>query len=342
MKSLLLFSILLLTQELNAQNLILNSSFEQCTPSAAPGGYSENPTINNWNRVGYIDVHSNAIASLLDGKLMGGFDLQHIDLNGTFGSIEQIVPNLEVGKTYYLSYYTAISVHIVEPQWIQRAAFRLTDTKSNHILAADSWTLGFNDRAVWKKHTYQFKAESNSVSIKFFSITGSSTSQHGVLIDSVSLYTPEAKPAVKSTKLSYSICASDTVVINNTKYFNSGSYTDTLKTYLGEDSVLLIDIRLKSGNGCVKQPYYIPDAFSPNGDQINDLFKVYGVDVSAVNMRIYNRWGEMVFDNKNSGRGWDGRYKEEICEQGVYLYLIEIKSNSGVVYPVNGTLTLLR
>ena len=51
---------------------------------------------------------------------------------------------------------------------------------------------------------------------------------------------------------------------------------------------------------------YVPNAFTPNGDGNNDLFQIYGEDIKTVSMKVFNRWGELVYSTTNSLAGWDG------------------------------------
>ncbi len=69
---------------------------------------------------------------------------------------------------------------------------------------------------------------------------------------------------------------------------------------------------------------YIPNAFTPNGDGINDVFRVYGTDIENFSLVVYNRWGATVFSTTDITKGWDGRVNngEEIADSGVYDYQI--------------------
>lgn len=71
--------------------------------------------------------------------------------------------------------------------------------------------------------------------------------------------------------------------------------------------------------------FFFPSAFSPNGDGLNDIARMVG-DVSVIedySLRIFNRWGEAVFQTENAGKGWDGYYKGQKGEVGTYYYLIK-------------------
>ena len=65
---------------------------------------------------------------------------------------------------------------------------------------------------------------------------------------------------------------------------------------------------------------YIPSAFTPNGDGLNDTFGVKGEGIKNYHILIYNRWGEVIFESTEARKQWDGRYKGRPVEQGVYVY----------------------
>lgn len=88
--------------------------------------------------------------------------------------------------------------------------------------------------------------------------------------------------------------------------------------------------------------YYIPTAFSPNGDGLNDVFTVYSDNIDRVKMTIYNRWGEIIFKGEGVNPSWNGGYKNSICPSNQYLYIIELQDKTGKKYNEKGTVTLLR
>ena len=88
---------------------------------------------------------------------------------------------------------------------------------------------------------------------------------------------------------------------------------------------------------------YIPNAFSPNGDGVNDEFTAFGTRIKSVSMRVFNRWGEKVFDSGDSQwASWDGAYKGIAQPTGVYVFVAEIIYLDGVKKVREGSLTLIR
>lgn len=65
---------------------------------------------------------------------------------------------------------------------------------------------------------------------------------------------------------------------------------------------------------------YIPNAFTPNGDGLNDMFGVKGEGIRDYHLYIYNRWGEMIWESSNPHQQWDGKKDGRMAETGVYVY----------------------
>ncbi|MEM9991593.1 MAG: gliding motility-associated C-terminal domain-containing protein, partial [Bacteroidota bacterium] len=129
----------------------------------------------------------------------------------------------------------------------------------------------------------------------------------------------------------YTWSSADTVIVGEERP-SLRPLRDETYTFLVEDS-----------NGCFKdasvsievdKPYAVfrPNAFSPNFDGRNDIFRIFtGIDVKAIpSMQIFDRWGELVYSQKDveplseGTTGWDGTFKGEPATPGVYVYTIEV------------------
>ncbi len=90
-----------------------------------------------------------------------------------------------------------------------------------------------------------------------------------------------------------------------------------------------------------------PNVFSPNGDDNNPVFNIYydqdmvTSEVEVIEFKVYNRWGELLYDNQNPTLGWDGRYKGEIVPADVYAYFIEV-SVGCLVQSKKGNVTVIK
>jgi gliding motility-associated-like protein len=99
---------------------------------------------------------------------------------------------------------------------------------------------------------------------------------------------------------------------------------------------------------CNGSSVFVPNTFSPNNDGANDVFYLRGKGiVKAQVVRIFNRWGQTVFERNNvtandESDGWDGTFKSAKVETGVYHYYMEIVCNSGEILKRQGDITLLR
>ncbi len=119
---------------------------------------------------------------------------------------------------------------------------------------------------------------------------------------------------------------------------NAGMYsamvTDS-KGCIGSDSIQV------SFQRCI--PIQIPTAFTPNGDGKNDTFRpLIGAPISHYHMQIWNRWGQALFDTKEMGKGWNGKYSGELQPNAAYIYLISFTDPDGVPVVKQGTFVLIR
>lgn len=118
-----------------------------------------------------------------------------------------------------------------------------------------------------------------------------------------------------------------------------------------KDITELVSVTVTSVEGCVRMAdtslvirysaLRIPNVFTPNGDEFNNIFKVYhteGVEVKLV--RVYNRWGQLVFET-TTDEAWDGTYKGEPAQADVYIYTTVYVLN-GEEIEKSGEITLLR
>jgi trimeric autotransporter adhesin len=87
----------------------------------------------------------------------------------------------------------------------------------------------------------------------------------------------------------------------------------------------------------------IPNVFTPNGDGVNDVFRIIGDHLESLEGRIFNRWGQLVYDWNGYRGGWDGRTNSGVeASEGVYYYKITAKGIDGKNYEFIGNVTLVR
>jgi gliding motility-associated-like protein len=92
----------------------------------------------------------------------------------------------------------------------------------------------------------------------------------------------------------------------------------------------------------------VPDAFTPNGDGLNDHIAPIAFGVTKIEFRIYNRWGQMVFQSNDPqitylmNKGWDGTFKGKPQEMDTYAYTLQAVFNDGTETTKQGSITLIR
>jgi gliding motility-associated-like protein len=87
---------------------------------------------------------------------------------------------------------------------------------------------------------------------------------------------------------------------------------------------------------------YTPNAFSPNGDGLNDVYEVKGIFVKSINLKIFNRWGEKLHETNDCMPTWDGIYRDAMSPDGVYVAIIEAIGIDNKVYRYKTSLTLIK
>ncbi len=142
-----------------------------------------------------------------------------------------------------------------------------------------------------------------------------------------------------SSEASFTDNSSGAVITNWNWYFtntNQNQSTQQNPTFVySEIGEYLIALVVKSNKGCldtVLKPItisedfgiWIPNAFTPSEDGINDVFQPKGYGILKYNIAIYDRWGEKLYTSKNIFEGWDGTYNGQLCKDDVYIWKITV------------------
>ncbi|MCD6069343.1 MAG: domain containing protein [Bacteroidetes bacterium] len=121
-----------------------------------------------------------------------------------------------------------------------------------------------------------------------------------------------------------------------------------------ESGSFTVQLTVVSSYGCsntiskpvvVKEEFavYIPNAFSPDNDNINEEFRVEGVGIAKIDMTIFNRWGESIFTSGEQEKGWNGKNdSNNKVDKGVYIYSITATSFTGEIKQYTGHVTVVR
>lgn len=93
---------------------------------------------------------------------------------------------------------------------------------------------------------------------------------------------------------------------------------------------------------CGEPDIFIPNAFTPDGNGENDLLFVRGNNIDEMLLRVYDRWGELVFETTDQNTGWDGTFKGKDVDPAVFVYYLEITCLGGEKYFKKGNVTVIR
>lgn len=118
-------------------------------------------------------------------------------------------------------------------------------------------------------------------------------------------------------------------------------------------STTTYEVTLIDSNGCmatdqvlvevsVEKILFVPNAFSPNRDNNNEIFEVYTLGAAAIQFRIFDRWGEKVFETNQLGVGWNGIFENKLMNPGVYVYYVEVTYIDGDKKSAKGSFVLIR
>jgi gliding motility-associated-like protein len=89
--------------------------------------------------------------------------------------------------------------------------------------------------------------------------------------------------------------------------------------------------------------YYLPNAFTPNGDGLNDIFRPTPVGIRSTDyFRVFNRFGQLMFETRQWMQGWDGTFNGKPATSGTYVWMIKGIDKNGAVVEMKGTVILLR
>jgi gliding motility-associated-like protein len=128
----------------------------------------------------------------------------------------------------------------------------------------------------------------------------------------------------------------DTLRVNE-----AAAYTVKFESASGCQS--LVSNRITTEIGCVSTDIYVPDVFSPNGDGINDVIKPVCVGISKLAyFKIYNRWGNILFESSVESIGWDGKLRGQLQPADSYIWMVVGTDTNGKEIRKSGVLTLVR
>ena len=129
--------------------------------------------------------------------------------------------------------------------------------------------------------------------------------------------------------------------------------TDCLYTTANLEETTQFILTVNQGSRCavsdsirvviVPEAIFLPTAFSPNNDGVNDLFRPLNTNLQTWNISVWNRWGELIYQTDDLTQGWDGSYKGKKQGIGVYTYEAQYQLEGRTKeYTQKGNVTLIR
>jgi gliding motility-associated-like protein len=235
--------------------------------------------------------------------------------------------------------------------------FQFSDSSKGSLSGPDFWDWSFGDgtKSGLRNPTHIYNASGN------FPVRLISRNNFGC--------TDTATKFIDIPRVNVST-SSDTIVLQNTDmqlYANGAStYTWLPNLYMDDNTkqkpnfffpntgifnYIIIGV---TENGCIDTAklkvtvvkdefFYMPNAFTPNGDGVNDDFKVISAGMKKLNyFRIYNRYGQSLFYTTNFLKGWDGTFNRQDCDAGTYFWMAEVVDIKGVTLQRKGDVTIVR
>lgn len=226
------------------------------------------------------------------------------------------------------------------------------------------------DNFIWEPDSILVTPSSSNTALVQPNVTQdvivTATSNNGCVVqDTITIYVGNTEGwNPEASAISYLIPEGDTVTLlgnpdglsyfwSNGQYLNNENLQNPLAT-LDETTEFLLTV---SDGICsltdtvlvevypfiCEDPYlFIPNAFSPNGDGENDVLYVRGAMIKEMTFRIYDRWGEMVFESFDRGTGWDGTFRGKMMDPDVYDYYLKVICIDDAESIIKGNITLLK
>jgi gliding motility-associated-like protein len=149
--------------------------------------------------------------------------------------------------------------------------------------------------------------------------------------------------------------SSGAIITGTDWYFGDGdssSVSSPLHAYT-DTGMYYVQLTVTSNYGCTAtttQPVYIspeyliyvPNAFTPNGDNTNDVFMPRGEGITEYTLYIFDRWGQQVFKSENIFEGWDGKKGDVYYQEDVYVWKIEVRNHKGEPKRLAGIVSLIK
>ncbi len=361
---------------ITAQNLVPNPSFEDtlgCVLSTHPeiscsmewsDSYLNNPDLNTpdlcYNTAVFFPPSS---IPAVDGTKYIGIDCQ--PMNSEYVQAE-LLQTMQAGKSYCVSFYVSVCDQTLNPAVSLGAHFSVNEMTTNPFVTGLSAHVQGNvpfDPTIWTKISGTYFASGGE---KFITLGGFQNSGPAAFvymyIDMVEVY---ELPSEQTHQLE--VCNGESMLLSAPATATSFSWSTgnttseisvtqagiyTVEMQFGECSIIdsffvtsgncTVDTTVNPQDSIEGQSLFIPSAFTPNGDGMNDDFRIYGEGLTELQINIFNRWGEIIFTSDRRDFIWNGTNEGMEVQQDVYVYQIHFKNQIGIREERRGKLVLVR
>jgi gliding motility-associated-like protein len=352
------------------------STHNGCDPLTVEGTYLRNDAVDSitytWDRVTKKDVYSPSSTNFLSEKVFLGLNEDLVKhpimqtLYGPTGCVTHDTSYVDILKTFGKNAYPYLNLVTVNDDDHIHLFWDSLEGVKTYEVTRDGTKIGVTTDLVYidsiastsKNHTYQIIAVNHCDGMSQKSNVGINMVLSGYAEgnDYSSLqWSPYAqwKEPLGQYDLEFwhsinpnevSLLSAQTSLIftdhqfSNLEHKNLGASkcyrvktTNTVTMATSHSNILCLDYTPTT---------FIPSAFTPNDDNLNDVFTVIGIAIESYELSIYNSYGEKIFNS--SIPSWDGTYKGVKAPEGYYLYTIQVKAYDGSVEHYKGTITLLK
>jgi len=315
---------------------------------------------NGWTLLGKTTVHSSGAWAQAKISFTAPYDINVIDIGPDCSVLPPI--NDQADSTTFFDYYNYYldDLHLLPTKDFPFEYIQVktgSDCKDFPVLQAPVFS---NAKYQWFKDSVAIKDATLNI-YKVTDVTG--IHYYNVLITTTDKCITSEPYLITTSKLGdikipvdTGICINDTLLLSpaitgitydingltsdEVRISTPGNYTITASDVNGCERIFNIMITQENCTDC---NIYVPAAFTPNGDGLNDVFKPkLNCYASAFHCRIFNRWGKQIFETSDINKGWNGTYAGNKIQQGAYVYNIDYKTTRGIIKTARGTVVLIR
>lgn len=239
----------------------------------------------------------------------------------------------------------------------------------NAIYFTDLSTIPLGTISNWNYNFYGFGTSSNQnpdfsfplagsypvtlTAVSNFGCSADTTLTVAVIQSPTADFSMNPNPALVGQDVNYTDLSSGTNIVGWYWDFNDGMASNVHEPthdYSSGGSYYVL-LKVTDENNCtdtitklitVELLPVLPSGFTPNGDGENDVFIIRGGPFKSVDFKVYNNWGQVVFNTNDGNEGWDGSYKGENAPLGVYTWTFVVEMGNGQVIKKSGDVTLIR